>query len=203
MLWTHGLKLATAVAAVAMLGAVAQAEKFNKALNVGDKAPEFSSIEGTDGKKYSLDDFQDKNAIVVVFTCNHCPVAVACEDRIIALQKDYASKGVQVVAINVNNSPDDKLPKMRERAEEKGFNFPYCYDGSQESAKAYGARVTPHFFVLDGDRKLAYVGAMDDSPLAANDVKETYLRDALDAILAGKTPEVTKTKEKGCGIRYE
>ena len=101
--------------------------------------------------------------MVVVFTCNHCPVAQAYEDRIVEIAADYKDKGVEVVAINVNNMEADKLPAMKERAEEKGFKFDYLYDPSQEIGRAFGATVTPHAFLLDGERNVVYIGAIDDN----------------------------------------
>jgi peroxiredoxin len=174
----------------------------NRALAVGDAAPEWKDLEGVDDEKHSLGDIKDAKAIVVVFTCNHCPVAQAYEDRIIQLAADYKDKGVEVVAINVNNNDADKLPAMKERAEEKGFKFDYLYDPSQEIGRAFGATVTPHAFLLDGEKKLVYVGAIDDN-MEASEVKENYLRDAIDSVLAGSNPAKESTKPAGCGIQYE
>jgi peroxiredoxin len=171
-------------------------------LKIGDNAPDFKGLAGVDGQQHSLADYKDAKLIVVVFTCNHCPIAVAYQDRIIGLQKDYASKGVQVLAINVNNIPDDRLDNMKERAKEKGYNFPYLYDPTQKVGRDYGAKVTPHVFVLDADRKIAYVGAFDDE-YKADQVKLHYVRDAVDALLAGKKPPLAVTKQFGCGIKYE
>ena len=185
------------------LAAVNAADKENKGLEIGAQAPDWSNIPGTDDKDHSLKDLEEKKAVVMVFTCNHCPVAVMYEDRLVELQKDYEEQGVQVIAINVQDGEADNLPAMKQRAEQKGFNFPYLFDVSQESGKAYGAKVTPHVFLLDSERKLAYVGAIDDNPGDANEVKKTYLRDAIDAVLAGSQPETASTKPAGCGIRYE
>ena len=171
-------------------------------LKIGEAAPDWSGIKGTDGKKHGLADYDDAKLVVLVFICNHCPVAVAYEDRLVAFQKEYAKKGVQVVAVNVNNLPADKLDKMKERAAAKEFNFPYIYDPSQKMGRDYGAARTPHFFLLDGDRKLAYVGAMDDA-MKADKVKKQYLRDAVDAALAGKEPPVAKTPAVGCSIKWD
>jgi len=173
-----------------------------KKLAVGDEAPAWKDLEGVDGKQHSLGEHAAGKAVVVVFTCNHCPVAVAYEDRIVAIANDYKDKGVDVVAINVNNMEADKLPAMKERAEEKGFKFDYLYDPSQEIGRAYGAAVTPHVFLLDGDRNVAYIGAIDDNMDASKAAKH-YLRDAIDAVLAGSRPQTDSTKPIGCGIRYE
>jgi len=172
------------------------------AFNVGDAAPGFSDLVGVDDTKHALDEFKDAKAIAVVFTCNKCPVAVAYEDRLNAFQKDYADKGVQVIAINVNNVEADKLPAMKLRAEEKGFAFPYLYDESQKSAREYGAEVTPHVFLLDGERKLVFKGPVDDN-MDETKVTKSFLREATDAVLAGKAVETTEVKAPGCGIQYE
>ena len=175
--------------------------KFNTVISVGEKAPDFTAIPGIDDKKHSLREYKDAKAVVVVFTCNHCPVAVAYEDRIVALQKDYKKRGVQVVAICANPDEADKLDKLKERADSKKFNFPYLHDGDQKTGKAYGAAVTPHVFLLDKDRKISYMGAIDDNQNAEKASKH-YLRDAIDASLAGKATETTETRAVGCGIKY-
>jgi peroxiredoxin len=177
-------------------------KKADDKFSVGDPAPAFEGLVGTDDKNHSLEEFKEAKAVALVFTCNHCPVAKAYEDRLVALQNDYADKGVQVIAINVNNVEADKLPAMKERAEEKGFEFPYLYDPSQKSARDYGATVTPHVFLLDDERKLAFVGPVDDSQDETK-IKHRYLRDAIDAVLAGKQPPATEVKPFGCGIAYE
>jgi len=171
-------------------------------LKVGDDAPTWKGIVGIDDKEHGLADYKDAKVIVLAFITNHCPVAKAYEDRLIAMQKDYQGKGVQVIAVNVNNLPADKLEKMKERAAEKKFGFPYLYDPSQAIGLACGAKVTPHVFVLDRERKLAYVGAVDDD-MKATEAKTHYLRDALDALLAGKQPPKAETKPVGCVIQYE
>lgn len=185
-------RMILALSAVALVAPAFAAE-----LEIGAKAPEFKGLPGVDGKEYSLDAMKDAKAIVVCFTCNQCPVAVAYEDRFVEFQKKYADKGVKFVAINANKASED-LAVMKTRAEEKGFNFPYIYDASGKSATEYGAKVTPHIFVLDAERKVAYVGAFDDSQTKPS---KTYVADAVDAILAGKKVEVTNTKAVGCGIR--
>lgn len=170
-------------------------------VKIGDKAPDWSGLQGVDDKEHGLSDYAKAKAVAVVFTCNHCPVAVIYEDRLIALQKDYQAKGVQVVAINVNEGSADSLEKMKERSEKKSFNFPYLYDASQKSAVAYGATCTPHVFLLDQDRKVVYMGAIDDQN-DAKQVKHSFLRDAIDATLDGKEPPKTVTRQRGCGIKW-
>jgi peroxiredoxin len=166
-------------------------------IKVGDAAPEFKA-ETVDGKTLTLADTKGSKVVVITFTCNNCPVAVAYEDRFIEFAKQYEDKGVALVAINVNVTED--LEAMKKRAEEKGFNFPYAYDGSGKSAEAYGARVTPHMYIVDGDGKIAYIGAFDDN-MNRDKVTKTYVVDAVDALLAGKRPEVSETKAVGCTIK--
>ena len=169
---------------------------------IGQAGPAFEDLIGVDDQKHSLADYADAKVVVLVFTCNHCPVAKKYEDRLVQFAKDYQDKGVQVVAINVNNLPADRLDKMKERAHDKGFNFPYLYDPSQQIAKEYGAKVTPHVFVLCQERKLAYKGRIDDS-VRAERVSKHNLREAVDALLAGKKPPVATTDAVGCGIKYD
>jgi peroxiredoxin len=185
-----------------LLGALSAITALAKELTPGDAAPTFQDIVGIDDKKHGLADYEDAKAVVVVFTCNHCPVAQAYEGRLVALQDQYKEQGVQLLAINVNNLPADRLEAMKKRAEEKGFNFPYLYDSSQKTGHAYGATVTPHVFLLDKDRKVAYQGAIDDN-MDPDKVTAHYLADAIDALLVGKKPTKATTKAFGCGIKYE
>ena len=193
---------ALALAAMTLAAQPAAAGKFNKVLSVGDKAPAWQQLIGVDGKKHSLADLKDAKAVVVAFTCNHCPVAQAYEDRFTAYAAEAKKRGVAFVAINVNTIEPDRLDKMKERAEQKGFNFPYLYDESQQIGKQYGASVTPHLFVLDGDRKVAYMGAFD-SDINRRDNDRLYVEDAVEALLSGKQPDVSETRPSGCSIKYE
>ena len=189
------------VALVAMVSlSRSWAAKHNTKVDIGDKAATWSDLPGTDGKTYGLSSFGDAKAVAVVFTCNNCPVAVAYEDRLIELAREYKDKNVAVVAINVNKTED--LEAMKARAEEKGFNFPYIFDASQESAKAYGATCTPHAFLLNKDRTIAYMGAIDDN-MKASDVENHYLRAAIDAVLSDQAPETSETKQVGCSIKWK
>ncbi len=129
-------------------------------------------------------------------------MAQAYEDRLVALQKDYHRKGVQVVAVNVNNMAADRLDEMKKRAKQVEFNFPYLYDSTQKIGRDYHAKVTPHVFVLDQQRKIAYMGAVNNSQQPGQ-VKKHYLRDALNALLAGKRAPQEVTQQFGCGIQYE
>ena len=173
-------------------------------LELGAKAPFFGDFLGADGEQYSLHSFRDKPILVVIFTCNHCPYAVAYEDRMIAIQKDYEEMGVQLVAINSNDDkayPEDSYPKMVKRAKEKGFNFPYVRDPDQKAAEAYGAVCTPHVFAFDIDRKLCYRGRIDDSRDPSS-VKSNDLRTALDDMVAENKVRVPDTKPFGCSIKW-
>ena len=172
--------------------------KPRESLNIGDKAPDWGNLPATDGESYSMADF-DAKWLVVAFACHHCPTVVAYEDRIKQIQADYGDKGVQLVAINPNSIYP--LSRMKDRAEEKEYNFPYIMDESRESGHKYGATHTPHMFVLDADRVLRYKGGIDDSPNPDN-VKQQHLRDALDALLAGNDPPETETRPRGCTVKY-
>jgi peroxiredoxin len=175
---------------------------YNQVLSLGDPAPTFEELPGVDEKSYSMDQWSDKKAIVVVFTCNSCPYAVDAEDRVIALHHKYADQGVAVVAINVNKVDEDRLPAMKEKAESKGFPFPYLFDETQKIARDFGAMATPECYVLDAERKVRYMGSIDDSP-DGKQVTKKYLEDAIDAVLAGRKPEVGETVPIGCRVRYE
>ena len=166
-------------------------------------------------QEHALGEYKKAKAVAIVFTCNHCPVAQMYEDRLIALQKEFQDKGVQFVAVNSNSVKvvaADSFEKMKERAQgkdlggwrtEKGpFNFPYLHDATQKMARDYGAKVTPHVFVLDKDRKVVYIGAVDDNNNAEKAEKH-YLRDALAAVLAGEKPPEESTKARGCSVKYE
>jgi peroxiredoxin len=186
------------------LAVPAGAGKFNKVLSVGDAAPTWEGLDGTDGKKHSSAEWKGKDAVVVVFTCNSCPVAVGYEDRVIAFAKKHAGPDakVGVVAVNVNTGKADALPAMTERAEKKKFPFAYLFDPSQEIARKFGANYTPEFFIIDRDWKVAYLGAMDDkSPPQAASVN--HLERAVEAVLAGKPAPTDETSASaGCRIKF-
>src|SRR5262249_53899424 len=157
-----------------------------------------------DGKSYSLKDFDANSALVVFFSCNHCPYVQAYEDRLIALQKEFKSKGVQFVAINSNDAtsyPDDSFENMVKRADERKFNFLYLRDEDQSVAKAFGATHTPHLFVFNSARTLAYTGRIDDNWQEPAKVQRRYLKDALDALSQGKNPPEAETFAIGCTIK--
>ena len=175
------------------------AGRYNKVLNIGDPAPAWADLPGVDGKKHALADLKE-DVVVVVFTCNSCPIAEDYEDRILTFHKKYAGK-VALVAINVNTIPQDRLPKMQERAKEKGFTFPYLYDASQKIARDYGAVYTPEFFVLNKERRIAFMGAMDDRN-TPSEVKTNFLEPAVEAALKNEKAKVSETLGRGCLIRF-
>jgi peroxiredoxin len=174
-------------------------------LALAAKAPDFD-LPATDGRNYSLADFKDAKVLVVLFTCNHCPYVVGSEDRMNKFVADYSPRGVKMVGINSNETeqhPTDSFDHMKQKAKEKNFKFPYLRDESQQIALAYGALRTPHYYVFDAQRKLRYTGRMDDNP--RNPGKETTheLRDAIDAVLAGKEPAVPLTNPIGCNVKWQ
>ncbi len=176
----------------------------NKRLAIGAVAPDFN-LPGVDGDNYSLKSFADKSVLVVIFSCNHCPYVKAYEDRMIAIAADYRGRGVGIVAINANettNHPEDTFEKMVVRAKEKRFNFPYLRDETQEVAGAFGAHYTPEIFLLDSNRQLRYTGKIDDNWQDPSAVKVRFLRDALDAVLAGKPVLSPETHAIGCTIKW-
>lgn len=183
-------------------------------LEIGASAPDFS-LPGTDGKTYTLKSFANAPILVVVFTCNHCPTAQAYEDRVKKLATDYKSKGVALIAISPNDPKSvrldelgytdmsDTFEEMKIRAKEKGYNFPYLYDGdTQKTSIAYGAVATPHVFIFDKARKLQYTGRIDDSEKPGSTPKNDDARNALEAMLAGKPVPVAKTKTFGCSVKW-
>jgi peroxiredoxin len=166
-------------------------------------APAFT-LPGTDGHSHSLADYADAIALVLIQTCNHCPYAQAWEGRINAIQSDYASRDVRVVAINSNDAvshPEDSFPEMVARAAARAYTFDYLYDEDQSVARALGAERTPEVYVFDADRRLAYHGAVDDNR-DDKAVTAHYLRDALDAVVAGRAPPVSETPAVGCGVKW-
>ena len=173
-------------------------------LGIGDRAPAFS-LPDTDGREHALHE-GDAPATVVVFTCNHCPYALAWNDRLLDAARDYAPRGVRFLAINPNDAeryPTDSLDAMKERLErEGGWPFPYLRDESQDSAREFGARTTPDVFVLDAEGRVRYRGAPDadhgDPALHA-----AWLRQALDALLAGSDPAPAETEPVGCSIKWK
>ena len=189
-----------AIVALAVAPWSVLAAKHKKKVEIGQAGPDFKGLKRTDGQDRALADYQDAKAVVLIFTCNACPVAVAYEDRMIDLQKKYADQGVKLVAINCNTN--ENLDALKERAAAKSFNFDYVMDATQQSGRDYGASCTPHVFILDGQRKIAYMGAFDDN-MDEGKVRKHHVAAALDALLDGKQPATTETRQFGCGIRYQ
>ena len=174
-------------------------------LAIGDTAPDFR-LPATDGNTYGLQSFEDAKILIIAFTCNHCPYVQAYEDRMIALQNDYAERGVQLVAINSNEEkgyPEDSFDHMVVRALEKKFNFPYLRDKAQEAASAYGAQCTPEFFVFDRERTLRYHGRFDDNWEHPEAVTQYDMRDTLDTLLDGRPVPIPENMAIGCSIKWE
>jgi peroxiredoxin len=172
-------------------------------LDIGAAAIPFD-LPGVDGQQHNLTEFAGKAALVVVFTCNHCPYAQAWEGRLIQLQRDYAERGVAFVAINANDPtkyPSDDFEAMQERARNHEYPFPYLQDRPQNTARAYGAERTPEVFVFDTARRLAYHGAPDDNT-EPDQVSQHYLHDAIEAVLSGSTAPVAETPAVGCTIKW-
>lgn len=173
---------------------------------VGDIATDFK-LENVDGTMVSMSDYKDAKGFVVIFTCNTCPYSVAYEDRIIALDKKYKSKGYPVIAINPNDpkaSNGDSLADMKVRAKAKGFTFPYLFDDGQKVYPQYGATKTPHVYILKKEKgkiQVAYIGAIDNNSHNPDSVTKKYAEDAIDALLAGKTPEKSTSRAIGCSIK--
>ena len=191
----------------AMASPAFAADRYNTAVKPGDKAPDFAGIPayapGGEQTSLTLSDIKD-DVVVLVFLANHCPAVVGVEDRLNEFTSAYKDKGVRVVGLCVNDVEEDKLPAILKRVTDKNdkkINYVYGHDESQEVGRAYGATRTPYFFVLDKDRTIRYLGAFDDNADESK-VKHHYVKDAVDALLAGKSPEVTESRAVGCGIQY-
>jgi peroxiredoxin len=206
-------KLFTLLLSIAIFSSVASFDE-PRPLAIGSAAPDFN-LPGVDGKAYTLASFKQAKILVVIFMCNHCPTSQAYENRVKQLTTDYAAKGVAVVAINPNNPSSlrldelgysdvgDSFEEMKIRAKDKGFNFPYLYDGATEiTSRKFGPVCTPHVFIFDEDRKLRYEGRIDDTENPAKTPHSQDARNAIDSILAGNPVAVTDTKVFGCSIKW-
>ncbi len=170
---------------------------------IGETATDFK-LQNVDGEMVSLSDYKDAKGFIVTFTCNHCPYAVMYEDRLIDLHKRMAPKGYPVVAINPNDpavQPADSFEKMKERASEKEFPFAYLMDEGQKIYPQYGATKTPHVFLLNKDRVVEYIGAIDDNARDAEAVKIKYVENAISSLEAGSKPDPNQTKAIGCSVK--
>lgn len=176
-------------------------------LPLGTKAPDFSLEDAVSGNQISLDTFGDKKALLVMFICVHCPFVKHLQDALAELGKEYVEKGLGIVAISANDIakyPDDAPENMKKMAETLGFNFPFCYDESQEVAKAYTAACTPDFFLFNSDNILVYRGQFDDSR-PGNDVRITGkdLKAAIEDILRDRTVSTQQKPSIGCNIKWK
>lgn len=173
---------------------------------IGDVAADFN-LKNVDGNFVSLSDYKDAKGFIVVFTCNHCPTAVAYQDRIIEIDRKYEPQGYPVIAINPNDNPmypEDSYEGMKERAKEKGFTFPYLFDAGQKIYPKYGATKTPHVYLLNREKKglvVKYIGAIDNNSMDAKAVTNKFLENAVNSLLEGKEPNPAVTKAIGCSIK--
>jgi peroxiredoxin len=184
-------------------------ETVTSGYDIGSNVADFT-LKSSSGEMVSLSNFADAKGFIVVFTCNTCPYAKLYEQRIIELDKQFKAKGFPVIAINPNDvakQPGDSMEEMATLAQSKNYTFPYLRDDSQEVAKAFGAAKTPHVYVLNKtkDQKIVveYIGAIDDSPREEADIKAKYVEDAVNALIAGKKPEITQQRAIGCTIKWK
>lgn len=205
------LKILVGVAFIIAISAfaidkVSTSSKTDGGYSIGDKATDFK-LKNIDNTDVALVDYKDAKGFIVIFTCNHCPYSVAYEDRIIALDKKFKTKGYPVIAINPNNPkayPDDSFDNMIIRAKDKGFTFPYLFDDGQKIYPQYGATKTPHVYVLektDTGNIVRYIGAIDNNYKDASSATEKYVEDAVNALLKGEKVPVETTKAIGCSIK--
>jgi peroxiredoxin len=175
-------------------------------LPLGTSAPDFT-LPNVDGREVSLGDFANSPALLVIFMCNHCPFVIHVADELARLAREYQARGVAVVGISSNDvsrHPADSPEQMVAEVENRGYPFPYLYDETQDTAKAYRAACTPDFFLFDADRKLVYRGQLDDSrPESGIPVTGRDLRAALDAVLAGQSVPEPQTPSLGCNIKWK
>jgi len=195
-------KMFLSLAALALVASPVFAGQYNKVVSVGDKAPAFSGIPAstkTGGDTtLSLADLKE-DVVVLVFLANHCPVVTAYDDRIVDIVNEFKGKSVKLVGVSVSEQAVDNLAAIKNYIKDKGLNYTYGSDLTQDIGRAYGATNTPQFFVLDKDRVIQYLGALDDNQNETK-VTKTYLEDAINAVLKGDSPEVKETQPKGCGI---
>jgi peroxiredoxin len=174
------------------------------ATKVGEPAPALE-LPDTDGRVHTLPPAGEAPATVVFWTCNHCPYALAWHDRLVQAARDYAARGVRFLAVNSNDGrryPADSLEAMRERVAKEDWPLPYLHDESQRAATAWGAQVTPHVYVLDADLRVRYEGAPDADHMEPG-LNAAWLREAVDAVLAGNDPEPAATDAVGCSIKWK
>lgn len=198
----HIGKLLFALITVMMISAFTLLDDTYK---VGDQASDFS-LKSVDGSMVSLADYKGANGYIVIFTCNTCPYAVMYEDRIIELHNTYAPQGYPVIAINPNDpdvKPGDDFAAMQTRAKEKKFPFKYAMDTGQKVYPLYGATRTPHVYLLDANRYVRYIGAIDDNAQNPSEVSVKYVESAIAALKTGNNPDPSETKAIGCTIKVK
>ncbi len=213
-----GIRLAALLLLLPSLVVAENRSKFNAKLAPGDPAPRFEKLPGADGETHGLADYKEAKVVVVCFASTLCGVVDLYEPRLAEFAAKYKKQGVQVVAISCERrGPSTEIPggagevttpeksgelaRIRERVKEHQLPFDYLYDGSQATGRAYGALATPTLFVLDGKRRIVYLGPFDDS-IPVDGVERHYVRDAVEAVLAGKSPQKTEALARGCRIDY-
>jgi peroxiredoxin len=197
--------------AIVVSSSVAIAGKYNAVVDVGDPVPTFGKLPTTSGSHLSLNDVKD-DVLVLVFLANHCPWVKGGDGDLIKLVDEVEGQSVRVVGVSVNHRQDDRLPAMKEHAAKVGYNFTYVYDESQELGRKLGATITPEYFVFGPDRRLAYMGLLHNSPAMMRgdgtvqytngEPTEFYVKDAIEAVLAGKPAPVAETRAQGCTVKY-
>ncbi len=209
----HPLRLAALSAAAALLVAsLAVAGQYNAVASLGDPLPAFQALPATDGSTLSSSDLTE-DVVVLVFLANHCPWVRGMDGDLVKLVDELGGASARVVGVSVNHREEDRLPAMQEHARKAGYNFTYVFDESQELGRALGATRTPEYFVFGPDRKLAYMGAIHDSPArertdgsidyTRGEPSQFYVRDAVRAVLAGQPVATGETQAHGCSVEYE
>lgn len=201
-----------AAALAVLFSAGARAGQYNAVINIGDPMPAFADLPATDGAAYSSGDFEAE-VLVLVSLANHCPWVRGMDAGLVELVDHFAGRSVRVVGFSVNRREDDRLPAMIEHGRRAAYNFTYLYDASQELGRRLGATRTPEYFVFDAGRKLAYMGLLTNSPARETrdgqimhtngEPTEYYAKDAIEALLAGETPDPAETRAQGCSVEYE
>ena len=191
--------------------APAWAGQYNSVISIGDPLPAFANLPATDGSRYASTDF-DTDVLVLVSLANHCPWVRGMDAGLVELVKQFKGRSVRVVGFAVNHRAEDRLPAMVEHAREAGYNFTYVYDESQQLGRALGATRTPEYFVFGPDRKLAYTGLLTNSPgritrdgkvmYTNGEPSQFYVHDAVEAVLAGRSPDPAETRAQGCSVEY-